>query len=79
MQHYLRVTGHFKLYQIQYVAYGRLPQDGSLWHENYFELGAIKTQLVQEKLFTSPLNCLNFHWKESLCQEENNQERLLFT
>lgn len=33
---------------------GRLPQDGSLWHECYFELKPIKTQQIQEKLCTLP-------------------------
>lgn len=29
------------------------PQNMSLWHKDYFELKAIKTQQIQEKLFTS--------------------------
>lgn len=33
---------------------GRLPQDGPLWHECYFELKPIKTQQILEKFFTSP-------------------------
>ena len=33
---------------------GMLPPDGQLSHEDYFELKAIKTQKIQEKLFTSP-------------------------
>ena len=44
---------------------GRSPQDGPLWHKNYFELKAIKTQQIQEKLFTSPST-------SSLYQEESN-------
>lgn len=31
---------------------GRLPQDGPLWHECYFELKVIKTQQKQENLFS---------------------------
>lgn len=41
---------------------GRLPQKQSLLHKDYFELKAIKTQQIEEKLFTSPWpplpNCL---------------------
>lgn len=36
-------------------AKGRLPQDGLLWREYYFELKAIKPQQIKEKLFTSRL------------------------
>ena len=33
---------------------GRLSQDGPLWHEDYCDLKAIKSQQIQEKLLTSP-------------------------
>lgn len=32
-----------------YGAKGRLPQDGPIWYEDYFELKTIKTQYIQEK------------------------------
>ena len=45
-------------------AKGRLPQDGLLWCEYYFELKAIKPQKIQEKLFIFPSTaCL--YWEES--------------
>ena len=34
-------------------AKGRMPQDGPLGQEHYFELEAIKTQQIQEKFLTS--------------------------
>lgn len=41
-------------------AKGRLPQDGPLWHEDNFEVKVVKTQQIQEMLFTSPTTA----WKE---------------
>ena len=35
-------------------AKGRLPQDGPLWHEDYFESQAIKTRRFRKSSFTSP-------------------------
>lgn len=34
-----------------------------LWQEDSFELKAVKTQQIQEKLFTSSLHCLILHQK----------------
>lgn len=31
-----------------------MPQDGSLWHEDYLELQATETQKIQEKLCIPP-------------------------
>ena len=42
---------------------GRLLPHGPLWHKDYFQLKAIKTQQMQEKLCL-PHNRLHLHWKE---------------
>ena len=44
------------------------PQNMSLWHEDYFDIKAIKTEKIQKTSLPPHLlpSCLNFHWKEGL-------------
>lgn len=51
------------------------PKIGQFWHEDYFKLKAIKTQQVQEKLFTSPISGLNLLWKGACIRKRDYQRQ----
>lgn len=46
------------------------PQNMLLWHEDCFELKAIKIHPIQEKLFTSPLAAYIWHGKGGMDLQE---------
>lgn len=46
------------------------PRNASLWHKDYFELKAIKTQQIQGKVLYLPFNCHTLYWKRGLPERE---------